>query len=210
MNWQDPKILLGGGAVVMAIAYYYYKAPASDSGEGDGLGPALISYVSPGSKDANIDDTGSFTGTGGSNVNDALTSVSTHSDDTTLSIYNTDALLSRTTDLVSSQLKALPFKSDYGFSSNVTGGIQLSAAGAPQFTFTSSVTPQDPSTATSQIAYLNKKLTASNTKITAQNKTIATLRSGASNTRTTTTRPTVTPTGGGFFGPARGFGPPRP
>lgn len=154
MEFSDPKVIVGGALVGGIVLYYAFRGTSSSAAEDDGFAPSLISYVSPGDKDATISGTAS-TYDSNDGTASAITTASAYSDDTTLSALNTDSLLANVSSLVNSQVSKLPFKTDFGFSSNVTGAITLDKAGAPAFSFTSSFTPK----ADTALGAKNKSLT---------------------------------------------------
>ena len=165
MDFTDPKVLIGGALAGGAVLYFLLRSPAAPAD--DGYAPSLISYVSPGDRDAVVTGSGTTntTTTANDSIADALKASNLSSNDTNLSVLNTDSLLTNISGLVKSQVSKLPFKTDYGFTSNITGGIQLDKAGAPQFSFTSRFTPQDPSNFRVQNRRLNANVTNLRTKL---------------------------------------------
>lgn len=159
MDWKDPKILIGGGVLAFGLVYLLFRQPSAASDDG----PTLLSYVPPGGPNAIIDGaaSGSVT-TPTTTTAESLANAQRYSDDTYLSAVNTESLLANVQGLVTSQLNKLPFASQYGFTSNIRGGLTLSAAGSPQFNIETTVAPRDPSNAQAQIS----RLTAARDRLT--------------------------------------------
>lgn len=157
MDFSDPKVMLAAAALGGFGIFYLYRRGGSSSDSGDGYAPSLISYVSPGDKDAVFSDSGT-TNAPSTTTSGDLKDATISGNETNLSVLNTDSLLTNVSALVNSQVSKLPFKTDYGFTSNVTGAISLEKAGAPSFTFTSSFAPKDATNAAAQIRSLTTRV----------------------------------------------------
>lgn len=174
MDLHDPKVIIGGSVIGIALLYYFYKPSAAS--QGNGMGPALVTYVSPGNRDANITDTASSsTASDSSAMAAALQASSAHSDDTNASVLNTESSLGAIQSLVNSQVSKLPFKTDYGFHSTVHGALTMNSAGAPTFDFTSNFAPNDQSAAGARITRLTTSVRDTQAKLRAANERIRAL-----------------------------------
>ena len=184
MDWKDPKIWLGAGAVGV-VGYLLLRSPGGGESYTQ---PSLISYVSPGSPDAVIDGTASGNSTSPISSGQALIDTTRSSNDTYLSAANTESLLASVQGLVASQVGKLNFSTDYGFASQITGGLTLDDVGSPQFNITTRFTPNDPSNAQRQITNLTTARNRLSSNLTAAREQIADLRTRLR----TTVRPPAT------------------
>lgn len=162
----DKRWLLWGGVGLVGVWVVSRYMSNSNSGDSvDAVGPALISYVSPGG--GSLDQLYPYTGSQyGPQDSGALTAnqnplaqAAADSAASTQNILNSDTLLSHVTDLVSQQQGGFNFNGKYGFSSNIQASLDIAKAGSPSFVLKTDFTPKDPSNAAKAISDLESQVT---------------------------------------------------